>query len=74
MAFQMVQPLLARAHGEGPASLTMHMAILLGAAALMAVPGISPVVILLLAGAAAMLLLGVLPVARQADEEGGDYK
>ncbi len=63
MAVQMAQPLLSRAHQEGRARLAAHVFVLAGAALLLMLTRISPVVILGLAGAAAMLLLGVMPVS-----------
>jgi len=62
MGFTTAQPVLARAQKEGRSRLGLHLAILGGAAVLMAVPGVSPLVVLLLAGAAAVLLLAVIPV------------
>jgi chromate transporter len=63
MAVQMGQPLFSRAYREGPARLGSNLAILAAAALLMAVNGISPVMVLLGAGAAG-LLLAVVPVKK----------
>jgi chromate transporter len=62
-AVQMAQPLFSRAQQEGRARLGAHLFILLGAALLMTLTSISPIVILLLAGAAAALLLAVFSVS-----------
>ncbi len=72
MGIQMAQPLFARAYQEGRTRLAAHLFILLGAALLLMLTGISPVVILALAGAVAVLLLGLLPIAapRQPADEG----
>jgi len=64
MAYQMGQPLLARAQKEGRSRLAANLAILAASGYLMAA-GVSPVLVLLLAGAAAMLLMALIP-ARQA--------
>ncbi len=66
MAVQMAQPLLSRAHQEGRARLAAHVLVLVGAALLLMLTRISPVVILFLAGTAAMLSLGVMPVSATA--------
>jgi chromate transporter len=62
MGVTTAQPVLSRARQEGPSRLGLHLSILAGAALLMAVPGVSPLVVLLLAGTAAILLLAVIPV------------
>ena len=64
MAVQMAQPLLARARREGPARLGLHLAILVGAALLLGIGGLSPVLVLLLSGAVTLLLLAIIPVRR----------
>lgn len=56
-AVQMAQPLFSRAQHEGRARLGAHFLILFGAALLMTLTSISPIVILLLAGTAASFLL-----------------
>jgi len=61
MAVQMAQPLFSQARKEGRARLGLHLAILVGAALLMAVNGVSPLVVLLAAGAAALLLFTFFP-------------
>ncbi len=65
MAVQMAQPVLGQAHKEGRLRLGLHLAILAGAALLMAVNGVSPLVVLLAAGAAGGLLFTVLPARRE---------
>jgi chromate transporter len=73
MAISMAQPVLTRAHHEGPTRLAIHLLILAGAAVLMAVPGVSPVVVLLLAGGLAILFLALSPArASQAPEKAPD--
>lgn len=71
-AVQMAQPLFSRAQQEGRARLGAHLLILLGAALLMTLTSISPIVILLLAGAAAALLLALISVSAlpQPEEKG----
>ncbi len=64
MAYQMAQPLLARAYREGAVRLSGQVLILAGAGALLVLDVTSPVVVLLLAGAAAVLFLWVIPPAR----------
>ena len=63
----MAQPLLTRAHREGPLRLGSSLGILVGAAGLMALGSVTPLLVLLLSGAAAVLLLALIP-ARQAVE------
>ncbi len=67
MAVQMVQPLFSQARQEGRLRLGLHLAILVGAALLMAVNGVSPLVVLLASGAAGVLLrmAAVLPARPQ---------
>jgi chromate transporter len=60
VAWQMAQPLLVRARREGPTHLSTHIALLVGSALLMAVAGVSPVVVLLVAGALAAVGLTLL--------------
>ena len=67
MAYQMGQPLLARAQKEGRPRLAANLAILAASGYLMAV-GVSPVLVLLLAGAAAMLLMAVIPARLAPDQ------
>ncbi len=63
MGIQMAQPLFARARQEGGLRLALHVVILLGAALVMRLTQVSPVVILLAAGAVTMLLLAIVPVS-----------
>ncbi len=73
MAINMAQPVLARAHKEGPSRLGAHLFILAAAALLIADPNVSPLAVLLLAGAAAILLLGLIPSrAGQSQEKADD--
>lgn len=65
MGVQMAQPLLTRAHREGPARLSVHLAVLAGAAVLMAIGGLSPVAVLLLAGVLTVLLLALVPARKK---------
>ncbi len=67
MAVQMAQPLFSRARQEGRVRMGAHLFILLSAALLMTLAGLSPVVILLLAGTAAALLLALIPVVKPAE-------
>jgi chromate transporter len=71
-AVQMAQPLFSRAQQEGRARLGAHLFILLGAALLLALTSISPIVILVLAGAAAALLLALISTSAlpQPEEKG----
>ena len=62
MGVQMGQPLLARARREGGFRLGVHILILAGAALLMVVNALSPVLVLLLAGAVTMLALNIIPI------------
>ena len=61
MAVQMAQPVFSQARKEGRVRLGVHLAVLAGAALLMAVNGVSPLVVLLAAGAAALLLFTLIP-------------
>ena len=61
MAAQMAQPVFSQARKEGRLRLGLHLAILVGAALLMAVNGVSPLVVLLAAGAVGVLLFSLLP-------------
>jgi chromate transport protein ChrA len=73
MGFQMAQPLFTRARQEGRSRLAVHTLILLAAALVMALPDVSPVVVLLGAGALAIVLLALVPVpsaSRQSQKEG----
>lgn len=67
MGIQMAQPLFSRARSEGSLRLGAHLLVLLGAAVLMTLTTISPVLILLLAGAAAVLLLTLIPSPQVVD-------
>jgi chromate transporter len=74
MAVQMAQPVFTQARKEGRLRLGLHLAILLGAALLMAVNGVSPLVVLLAAGVVGVLLFTLFPVkpgtlANRADQE-----
>jgi chromate transporter len=62
MGAQMAIPLLSKAYQQGKARLGANLAILTCAALLMAVNGISPVVVLLVGGVAGILLLAVTPI------------
>ncbi len=61
MAMQMAQPVFNQARKEGRLRLGLHLAILVGAALLMAANGISPLVVLVASGAAGVLLFTLLP-------------
>ncbi len=61
MAVQMAQPVFSQARNEGRLRLGLHLAILVGAALLMAVNGISPLLVLLAAGVVGVLLFTLLP-------------
>ncbi len=63
MAVQIGQPIFSRAYREGAARLWFNLAVLAGAAGLMALNGVSPVVVLLAAGAAG-LLVALVPVKK----------
>lgn len=63
MSAQMAQPVFAGARREGRVRLGAHLFILLGAALLLAVGHVSPVLILLLAGIAAAVLFALIPAA-----------
>jgi len=67
MAYQMGQPLLARAQKEGRLRLAANLAILAASGVLLASGLVSPVLVLLLAGAAAMLLMAIIPVRGAAE-------
>jgi chromate transporter len=69
MAAQMAIPLLSKAYQQGKARLGANLIILVSAALLMAVNGISPLVVLLLGGAAGLLLLAMIPAKRQMAEK-----
>jgi hypothetical protein len=60
MGVQMAVPLTVQGHREGPPRLAVHMAVLVGAAAVM-MAGVSPLVVLVLAGAVTVLLLAFIP-------------
>jgi chromate transporter len=64
MGTQMAVPLLSKAYKQGKARLGANLVILVCAALLMAVNGISPLVVLLLGGAAGLLLMAVTPTKR----------
>ena len=61
MAYQMAQPVLAKAYQEGPLRLSAHLLILAAAAYFMAQGAISPALVLLLAGLVAVPALAALP-------------
>ncbi len=61
MAVQMAQPLFSQARRQGRLRLGLHLAILVGAALLMAVNGVSPLAVLLAAGAVGILLFALFP-------------
>lgn len=61
MGVQMGQPLMLRAHREGPLRLAANMLILVGAGLLLTFTDASPVIVLPLSGAVAMLLMAVIP-------------
>ncbi len=65
MGVQMALPLFSHAHQEGPARIAIYILILLGAALLLSLTGLSPVIVLLLAGVAAVLLFGLIPPSGQ---------
>ncbi len=69
MSIQMGQTLLTRAHKEGPLRLSAHLLILASAAVLMAVTGLSPVLLLLICGGASIFFLAVIPVKKKQAEE-----
>lgn len=69
MGVQMAHPVLARAYQEGGVRLGVHLLILAGAALLLAVGNISPVVVLLLAGVAAILLMAIFPIKSRPGEK-----
>lgn len=62
MSIQMAQPLVTRAHREGPVRLGANLSILTASALLLGLAGASPVVVMLAAGAVAVVLLAILPV------------
>jgi chromate transporter len=62
MGVQMAQPVFTRAYREGPARLLVHLLLLAAAAIGLALAGLSPVLILLLAGAAAIPALALTPI------------
>jgi len=62
MGVQMGQPLMVRAHDEGPLRLAASVLILVGAGLLLAFTDTSPVIVLILSGAAAVVLMAVIPV------------
>ena len=66
MAIQMAQPLLKQGYLEGPARLSACVLVLVVAALMLALAGISPVLVLLAAGGMTVLILGLVP-ARRAD-------
>lgn len=63
MAIQMASPLLSQANREGPTRMGAHLFILTAAALLMAVAGLSPVLVLVFSGLAGVILLALLPVS-----------
>jgi len=73
MAYQMAQPLFTRAYREGLPRLGAHLVITTTSALMLALGGVSPVLVLAIAGAATMLTLAALP-ARQAPAAGEDTR
>ena len=63
MGAQMAQPIFSRARKEGAFRLGAHFVILIGAALLLCIAQLSPVIVLLIAGIAAIILLGIIPRA-----------
>jgi chromate transporter len=61
MAVQMGQPLVMRGQREGPARLVMQLSVMLAAALLLALWGVSPLIILLAAGGVTIGLHALLP-------------
>jgi chromate transporter len=70
MAFNMAQPLFVRAHREGRASVAAHILVLAGSALLLALLGVSPVVVLIVAGSVTMLAMGFLVRPRPTQGKG----
>jgi chromate transporter len=70
MAVQMAQPLISRAFKEGSLRLTANVFILLGAALLLGIWNVSPVIVLLVAGISAILLMAVIPINNRSVENG----
>lgn len=70
MGIQMAQPLFSHATKEGHARLSAHILILSGAALLMGLTSVSPVIILLLAGSCAVLFFTLIPPVKA--EQVGD--
>jgi chromate transporter len=70
MAVQMAQPLLTRAYQEGRTRLIAQLLIIAGAAVLMALNLISPVMVLLFTGTAAVLILALIPTRIEQPESG----
>ena len=71
MSFNMARPLFTQATHEGVFRLGVHLFILAGAAVLMALGSLSPVVIMLIAGTAAVLLLAIVPAPIKTPEKKG---
>ena len=70
MAIQMAQPLLTRAYHEGRLRLSAQLLVIAGAAVLMALDLVSPVLVLLFSGAAAVLILALIPIRIEQVETG----
>ncbi len=70
MGAQMAQPLFSRARQEGNARVAAHLLILLAAAVVFGLSGVSPVFVLLLAGVAAVVLLALVPAVTKAERQG----
>jgi chromate transporter len=69
MSANIARPLFTQAYREGTIRLGAHVLILAGAAVLMALGSLSPVVIMVVAGTAAVLLLAVIPAPSQPPEK-----
>jgi chromate transporter len=69
MSANIARPLFTQAYREGMLRLGLHLFILVGAAVLMALGSLSPVVIMVVAGTAAVLLLAVIPAPSQPPEK-----
>ena len=70
MSIQMVQPLVTRAHREGPARLGANLCILLASALLLGIFNASPVVVMLAAGGVAVVVFALIPVKGKPEAKG----
>ncbi len=61
MSIQMVQPLVTRAHREGPVRLGANLCILIASALLLGIFNASPVVVMLAAGGVAVVVFALIP-------------